>query len=227
MAKKENKIEKFVASDIQEAVNKVLENSKRDDRKFSESIDIAVNLGIDPKKSTQNVRGSVLLPKGSGKKVRVAVLTSDEAKKAEAIESGASKAGFDEIVAEINAGNIDFDYCIATPDIMPKISKVAKVLGPRGLMPSPKNGTVTMEIKKTVDEALKGKINFKNDKGGIIHCIVGKADFKSEDLIQNIEAVLKKVKDSKPEEAKGKYIKKVHLASTMGKSVEILQDAKK
>lgn len=228
MAKKENKkakSEKFVANNIEEAVNKIIENSNNKKRKFTESVDIAINLNIDPKQSDQNVRGSVLLPKGSGKKVRVAVFTGDEAKEKEALEAGAALAGFQNLVDKVQAGELDFDYCIATPDIMPKIGKVAKVLGPRGLMPSPKNGSVTADVKKAVEEALKGKINFKNEKAGIIHCLVGKVDFKAEDLVENIQEVVKIIKDSKPEAAKGKFIKAVHLNSTMGPAVELSLDS--
>ncbi len=225
MAKTQKKVKevktKFLAKDIEEAAKKVIELSQLKKRKFDESVDLAINLSIDAKQTDENVRGSVLLPKGSGKKVRVAVFTADEAKKKEALASGAALAGFDELVEKILAGNIDFDYCIATPDIMPKISKVAKVLGPRGLMPSPKNGSVTADIKKAVEEALKGKVNFKNDKAGIVHCLAGKVSFDVNDLVENIKEIIKIVKDSKPEAAKGKFIKKVYLSSTMGQSVEI------
>lgn len=217
---KENKV-KFVAKNISEAVAKIVENSQEKKRKFVESVDIAINLNIDAKQSDQNVRGSVLLPKGSGKEVKVAVFTADEKKQKEALDAGASFANFDELTEKVQAGNIEFDYCIATPDVMPKIGKIAKVLGPRGLMPSPKNGSVTADVKKAVEEALKGKVNFKNDKAGIIHCLVGKVDFKAEDLAENVQEVLKVIKDSKPEAAKGKFIKKVHLSTTMGDSVEV------
>lgn len=212
---------KFLAKNIEEAAKKVIELGQEKKRKFDESVEVAINLNIDAKQTDENVRGSVLLPKGSGKKVRVAVFTADEAKKKEALDSGAALAGFDELVEKILAGNIDFDYCIATPDIMPKISKVAKVLGPRGLMPSPKNGSVTADVKKAVGEALKGKVNFKNDKAGIVHCLAGKVSFDANDLVENIKEIIKIIKDSKPEAAKGRFIKKVHLSSTMGGSVEI------
>ncbi len=219
--KKAEQVEKFVTSDLSQAVSRVIEFSKVKQRKFVESIDISINLGIDPKQSDQNVRGAVLLPHGSGKDVKVAVFTADEAKAKEAIDAGASQAGLEELVGKVSEGKIDFDYCIATPDVMAKIGKIAKVLGPRGLMPSPKNGSVTNDIKKSVGEALKGKVNFKNDKAGIIHCLVGKSDFSTEALVDNIKEVIKVVKDSRPEASKGKFVKKVHLSATMTPSVEL------
>ncbi len=217
--------EKVIASTIEEAVAKVIEFTNDKKRKFVESIDLAANLGIDAKQSDQNVRGAVLLPSGSGKEVKVAVFTADEAKIKEAKDAGATLAGLDDLVKDVQEGKIEFDYCIATPDVMAKIGKVAKVLGPRGLMPSPKNGSVTPDVKKAVEEALKGKVNFKNDKAGIIHCLVGKANFKTDDLVANIKEVLKTLKDSKPESAKGKFIKKVYLSATMSPSVEIPTEA--
>lgn len=222
---KDNQVERFVASTIEEAVNKIIEFTNDKKRKFIESIDLAANLGIDAKQSDQNVRGAVLLPSGSGKEVKVAVFTNDEAKIKEAKDAGATFAGLDDLVKDVTDGKIEFDYCIATPDVMAKIGKIAKILGPRGLMPSPKNGSVTADIKKSVEEALKGKVNFKNDKAGVIHCLVGKADFKVEDLTANIKEVLKTLKESKPEAAKGKFIKKVYLSATMSPSVEIAGEA--
>lgn len=222
---KNNQPERFVASTIEEAVKKVVELTNNKKRKFVESIDLAINLGIDAKQSDQNVRGAVLLPKGSGKKVRVAVFATDEAKIKDAKSAGATLVGFDELVKNIQDGKIEFDYCIATPDVMAKIGKIAKVLGPRGLMPSPKNGSVTTDVKKAVEEALKGKVNFKNDKAGVVHCLAGKADFQTEALVENIKEILKTLRDSKPESAKGKFIKKVYLSATMSPSVEITAEA--
>ncbi len=224
VAKKEQKIKIQVAT-LEEAVAKLQELSSEKKRKFVESVDVAINLGIDIKQTDQFVRGSVLLPNGSGKKVKVVVFTADEAKKKEAIEAGAVFAGFEDLVAKVEGGFVDFDSCIATPDIMAKISKIAKILGPRGLMPSPKNGTVTPDVKKAVSEALKGKVNFKNDKAGIVHCLVGKVDFKNDALIENIKAVAKTVKEAKPEGSKGKFIKKFHLSATMGTAIEVSVDA--
>ena len=217
-------VEKLISPTVEDAVAKIVEVSAAKKRKFNESVDISVNLNIDAKQSDQSVRGSVLLPNGSGKKVRAIVITADENKKNEAIAAGAIHAGFEDLIAKIEGGFVDFDSCIATPDIMPKISKIAKVLGPRGLMPSPKNGTVTTDVTKALSDVMKGKISFKNDKAGIVHCLVGKIDFKAESLVENINSVIKAIKDGRPEGAKGKLIKKVHLSSTMGPSVEVKLD---
>lgn len=222
---KNHKIEKMIAPNIKDAVNKVLELSSQRKRKFVESLDLSVNLNIDAKQSDQSIRGSVILPNGSGKKVKVVVITADESKKQEALNSGAILAGFEDLVSKIESGFTDFDVCVATPDVMAKISKIAKVLGPRGLMPSPKNGTVTNDIEKAVTDSLKGKITFKNDKSGIIHCLVGKVSFQAEALNENISSVIKVIKDLKPESAKGKFVKKFHISSTMGPSIEIAVDS--
>lgn len=218
-------IVKHSAATLEDAVKKIHELSSAKKRKFSESVDISVNLNVDAKQSDQSVRASVLLPHGCGKKVRVVVITSDEAKKAAALAAGAILAGFEDVVAKIEGGFVDFDSCIATPDIMAKISKIAKVLGPRGLMPSPKNGTVTPDVAKAVLEAIKGKASFKNDKAGIIHCLVGKVEFSVEALVENIKTVMKVLKDAKPDGIKGKFIKKFYLNSTMGPSIEVPVDA--
>jgi large subunit ribosomal protein L1 len=217
--------EKIKADNLEDAINKIKELSNSKKRKFIESIDIAVNLGIDPKQSDQAVKGSVLLPNGSGKKIKVIVITGNEDQQKTAIECGALMAGFEDVVAKIEGGFLDFDCCIATPDIMPKISKIARKLGPRGLMPSPKNGTVSNDIKKAVQEAIKGKADFKNDKGGTVHCLIGKVNFENEQLLQNINVVIKAIKDAKPENAKGKYIKAFFLNSTMGPSVEVSSES--
>ncbi len=216
---------KHEAANLEDAVKKLQELTSAKKRKFVESVDIAANLGVDAKQSDQSVRASVLLPNGSGKKVKVVVITADEGKKKDALSAGAIEAGFEDLVAKIEAGYVDFDSCIATPDIMSKISKVAKILGPRGLMPSPKNGTVTADVAKAVSDALKGKVTFKNDKAGIIHCLVGKVDFNADQLVENIKSVVKALKDAKPEGVKGKFIKKFYISSTMGPSVEVAIDA--
>ena len=210
---------------LEEALKKVLELSKESERKFVESVDIAVNLGIDAKQSDQTVKGSLVLPNGSGKKVKVIVFAANEDQRKEALEAGAFMVGLEDLVAKIEAGFLDFDCCVATPDVMQKISKVAKKLGPRGLMPSPKNGTVTADVQKAVSEALKGKINFKNDKAGTVHCLIGKVDFEANALIENIKAVIKAVKDVKPESSKGKFIKEFYLNTTMGPSVQVAIDS--
>jgi large subunit ribosomal protein L1 len=175
--KVEQVIEKYTAANLEDAIKKVQELAASKKRKFVESVDIAANLGIDAKQSDQTVKGSVLLPNGSGKKVRVIVFAGNDDQKKIALDAGAIFAGLEDLVAKIEGGFLDFDCCVATPDVMQKISKVAKKLGPRGLMPSPKNGTVTSDIKKAVADALKGKIDFKNDKAGTVHCLVGKVDF--------------------------------------------------
>ena len=207
--------------DVATAINLVKQNSEKKPRKFVETVDLVFNLAIDPKQSTQNIRGSVALPAGSGKKVRVIVFTDDESLQKEALEAGAVKAGLGELMTEIESGFMDFDYCIATPDAMKSLSKIAKKLGPRGLMPNPKNGNVTNSVAEATKQALKGKVNYKNDKFGIVHTIVGKINFSNEDLMKNIKAVVTAVKDSKPEVIKGKYIKSVFLTTTMGPSVGI------
>jgi len=217
--------EKLSATNLEEAFKKVQELSAAKQRKFIESVDIAVNLGIDAKQTDQTVKGSVLLPHGSGKKVRVIVFAGNEDQKKLALESGAELAGLEDLVAKIEDGFLDFDVCVATPDIMQKISKVAKKLGPRGLMPSPKNGTVTTDIKKAVSEALKGKVNFKNDKAGTIHCLIGKVNFDAKSLLENTQAIIKAIKEAKPEGAKGKFIKEFFVNTTMGPSVQVSIDS--
>ncbi len=222
MAKNNKKIvEKISVANLEEAIKKVQDLSSAKRRKFNESVDIAVNLGIDAKQSDQSVKGSVLLPNGSGKKVRVVVFAANEEQKKSALEAGAILAGLEDLVAKIEGGFLDFDCCVATPDVMQKISKVAKKLGPRGLMPSPKNGTVTADVKKAVSDALKGKVDFKNDKAGTVHCLVGKVDFEAQALLENAKAIVKAIKDAKPESSKGRFIKEFYLNTTMGQSVQV------
>ena len=212
--------EKISVASIEEGIVKVKELAKKE-RKFIESVDIAVNLSIDAKQSDQAVKGSILLPHGSGKKIRAIVFTANEEQAKIAIETGAIMAGLEDLIAKIDGGFLAFDCCIATPDVMQKISKIARKLGPRGLMPSPKNGTVTNDIKKAVSEALKGKVDFKNDKAGTVHCLIGKINFDNNNLIENLKVVIKAIKDAKPETAKGRYIKEFYLNSTMGPSVQV------
>jgi len=210
---------------LEEAIKKVQELNKTEGKKFVESVDIAINLGIDAKQTDQTVKGSLVLPSGSGKKVKILVFAANEDIKKTALDAGATHSGLEDMVTKIEGGFLDFDCCIATPDVMQKISKVAKKLGPRGLMPSPKNGTVTTDIKKAIDEALKGRVDFKNDKAGTVHCLVGKINFDRKDLLSNIKAVVKAIKDAKPESAKGKYIKNFFISTTMGSSVEVRIDS--
>lgn len=223
--KKIELVEKHSAANLDEAIQKVQKIGAEKKRKFVESVDIAVNLGIDAKQSDQTVKGSVLLPHGSGKKVKVIVFASNEDQRKSALEAGATMVGLEDLVAKIEEGFLDFDVCVATPDVMQKISKVAKKLGPRGLMPSPKNGTVTTDVKKAVSDALKGKVNFKNDKAGTVHCLVGRLDFDSSSLAENTKAIIKAIKDAKPENAKGKFIKEFFLNTTMGPSVQVAVDS--
>lgn len=224
-ADKKNTEERQVLTSLEEAVNKVKENSESKKRKFVESVDIAFNLGIDAKQSDQAVKASVMLPHGSGKKVRVVVFAANEDQQKAAVKAGAIEAGLENLVKKVEDGFLDFDVCVATPDVMAKISKVAKKLGPRGLMPSPKNGTVTTNVEKAVADAVKGKVNFKNEKAGIVHCMVGKVDFETAKLVENIKAVVKAVKDSKPEGSKGKYLKSFYISTTMGSSVGVATEA--
>jgi large subunit ribosomal protein L1 len=212
---------RLVVSSLEEAVKKVQEFSGESKRKFNESVDIALNLGVDAKQSDQTVKGSILLPHGSGKKVRVIVLAGNDEQRKAALDAGATHAGLEDLIAKIEGGFLDFDCVVATPDVMQKISKVAKKLGPRGLMPSPKNGTVTPDVTKAVTDALKGKVDFKNDKAGIVHCMVGKVDFSAANLLENAKAVIKAIKDAKPENAKGKFIKSFYISTTMGQSVGV------
>ncbi len=215
---KDNTVSTF---SVEEALKKVLEINKESSKKFVESIDIAVNLGVDAKQSDQTVKGSLVLPNGSGKKVRVLVFAGNDEVKDSALKAGAAHAGLEDLVAKIEGGFLDFDCCVATPDVMSKISKVAKKLGPRGLMPSPKNGTVTTDVKKAVEDALKGRVDFKNDKAGTVHCLIGKANFEFDALLANLKAVIKAIKDAKPEASKGKFIKDFYINSTMGPAIKV------
>lgn len=184
-------------------------------KKFNESIDIAVNLGVDPRKSDQVVRSSTLLPKGTGKTIRVAVFAQgDMAEKAKA--AGADRVGFEDLAEEIKAGQMPFDVVIATPDAMRIVGQLGQILGPRGLMPNPKVGTVTMQVDKAVTDAKAGQVRYRTDKNGIIHCPVGKVSFAPEDIIENVNALVADLKRLKPASSKGIYIKKITLSSTMG-----------
>ena len=207
--------------DIASAVKLIKQNSENKARKFVEAVDLIFNLNIDARQSNQNIRGAVALPAGTGKTIKIIVFTDDESLQKDALKAGAVKAGLEELMAEIEAGYMDFDYCIATPDVMKKLSKVAKKLGPRGLMPNPKTGNVTNDVVEAINVAMKGKINYKNDKFGIVHTMVGKVNFADSDLISNIKAVIGAIKESKPEAVKGKYIKSVYLSTTMGPSVAV------
>ena len=190
--------------------------------KFKETIDISINLGIDSNKTDQNIKGVVNLPNGTGKTVKVAVIANED-KQNDAKNNGADLVGSDDLIETISKSKIEFDVLIATPDMMPKLGKVAKILGPKGLMPNPKLGTVTNEISQSVKNAKSGQVKFKNDKSGIVHAGVGKLDFSEEELLENIKIFYSSVSKSKPDAVKGSFIKKVTIASTMGVGLNINQ----
>ena len=190
--------------------------------KFKESIDVAVNLGVDPRKSDQVVRGASVLPNGTGKTVRVAVFTSG-AKADDAKAAGADLVGMEDLAEEVQKGNLDFDVVIASPDAMRVVGKLGQILGPRGLMPNPKTGTVTPDITGAVQNAKAGQVRYRTDKAGIIHCALGQIGFELTAIKQNLEALMADLKKAKPAAAKGTYIKKITLSSTMGPGVSIDQ----
>ena len=190
--------------------------------KFDESIDIAVNLGVDARKSDQMVRGSVVLPKGIGKTVRVAVFAQgDNVQKAK--DAGADIVGFDDLAAEIKAGKMDFDVVIATPDAMRVVGQLGQVLGPRGLMPNPKVGTVSADVVTAVKNAKAGQVQYRTDKGGIVHCTIGRASFAVDDLKENLAALMDALQRAKPASSKGIYFKRLSVSSTMGAGVRVDQ----
>jgi large subunit ribosomal protein L1 len=188
--------------------------------KFDATVEVAMRLGVDPRKADQMVRGTVNLPHGTGKTARVIVFAAGD-KAAEATAAGADVVGSDDLVARIQEGFLDFDAAIATPDQMAKIGRIARILGPRGLMPNPKTGTVTMDVTKAVADIKGGKITFRVDKHSNLHLIIGKASFSETQLIENYAAVLDEVLRAKPSAAKGKYLKKVNLATTMGPGIPV------
>ena len=190
--------------------------------KFTESVDVAVNLGVDPRKSDQVVRSATVLPHGTGKSVRVAVFTQGEnAEKAKA--AGADIVGFEDLAEEVKKGNMDFDVVIATPDAMRIVGQLGQILGPRGLMPNPKVGTVTPDVVTAVTNAKSGQVRYRTDKAGIIHCPIGNVDFDGNTLKENLEALLLDLKKAKPASAKGHYLKKITVSSTMGPGIVIDQ----
>ncbi|MEK7190880.1 MAG: 50S ribosomal protein L1 [Pseudomonadota bacterium] len=188
--------------------------------KFDESVDVAVNLGIDSKKSDQNVRGTAVMPRGTGKKVRVAVFA--EGAQAEAAKkAGADIIGFQDLADRIKAGEIDFDLCVATPEAMKIVGQLGQILGPRGLMPNPKVGTVTPNVAKAVESAKAGQVQYRTDKAGIVHCAIGKASFEAEALKENLMSLLTALNKSRPASSKGAFLKKVTISTTMGPGIRL------
>jgi large subunit ribosomal protein L1 len=211
--------EKVEARDyeINEAINLLKELATA---KFKESVDVSVNLGIDARKSDQNVRGATVLPNGTGRDVRVAVFTSG-ANAEKAKEAGADLVGMEDLAEQVKKGEMNFDVVIASPDAMRVVGMLGQILGPRGLMPNPKTGTVTPDVATAVQNAKAGQIRYRNDKAGIIHATIGKVDFDNDKLKENLEALLAALKKAKPSSAKGQFIKKVSLSTTMGAGVAI------
>ncbi len=205
---------------LEDAIKLLKENSNV---KFTESLDVAVKLGVNPKHADQMVRGTVTLPHGTGKEVKVLVIAKGS-KADEALEAGADYAGFEEYLDKIKGGWADVDVVIATPDAMPELGKLGRILGPRGLMPNPKSGTVTMDVAKAVKEVKAGKIEFRVDKSGIVHTSLGKLDFEEEKLLDNAKAFLQMILKLRPSSAKGQYVRSLYLSSTMGPGLPINKD---
>ena len=211
------KVERIRDYSLDEAIRIVKESSYA---KFDETVDLAFNLGIDPKKSDQMVKGSVVLPHGIGKKVKVLVFAKGEKEK-EAADAGADIIGAEDLVEKISKGWLDFDKTVATPDMMGLVGKLGKILGPRGLMPNPKLGTVTFDISRAVKEIKAGKVEYKAEKAGIIHVPIGKVSFDNQKLFDNARAVVDSVVKAKPATSKGRYLKKISISSTMGPGVTV------
>jgi large subunit ribosomal protein L1 len=213
--KSAEQIEKGKAYNLEEVVDLAKKTSHV---KFDATVELHVNLGVDPKHADQNVRDNLLLPAGTGKSVRIAVLTDDTAA---AKQAGADLAGTDDLLSEIEKGNLNFDILIAAPAMMPRLGKYARVLGPRGLMPNPKSGTVTADINRAVAEAKAGRVEYRVDNAGIVHLGVGKVSFTPAQLLENVRAVLASLKSNKPGNVKGNYIKSIYLSTSMGPSVTV------
>lgn len=211
------KIEREKEYSLDEAVNMVKSASYV---KFDETVDLALNLGVDPRKSDQMVRGTVVLPHGTGKSVRVLVFAKGE-KEQEAREAGADFVGAEDMIEKINKGWLDFEKVVATPDIMGVVGRLGKVLGPRGLMPNPKLGTVTFDVAKAVKEIKAGKVEYKTEKAGVIHVPIGKVSFDAKKLIDNAKAIIESITKAKPSTSKGKYLKKLSVSSTMGPGLKV------
>jgi large subunit ribosomal protein L1 len=213
------KVEHMKLYPVQEAL-KIIKNNAT--AKFNESIDVAINLGIDAKKSDQAVRGSLVLPQGTGKSMRVAVFAQGDRAQA-ARDAGADIVGFDDLAADIKGGKMDFDVVIATPDAMRVVGQLGQILGPRGLMPNPKVGTVTQDVTTAVKNAKAGQVQYRTDKAGIVQCTIGRASFTVEALEENFRALVDAVNKARPANAKGVYLKKVAVSSTMGVGVRVDQ----
>ena len=219
--KRHQQVERTSLKPIDEALGMVKQMAAT---KFRESVDVAINLGIDASKSDQNVRGSTVLPNGTGKTVKVAVFAQgDNATKAKA--AGADVVGFDDLAERMKGGEIDFDTVIATPDAMRLVGQLGRVLGPRGLMPNPKVGTVTTDVESAVRNAKSGQVRYRTDKAGIVHCPIGKVDFEVQALRENLMALLNDIRKARPPQAKGQYLKRVTVSSTMGPGVGIDQSS--
>lgn len=213
-------ITKLDKKQVYKAVDAVKIAKETANTKFDESIDVAIRLGVDPRHADQMVRGTVVLPHGTGKKVRVLVLAKG-AKEQEAAEAGADFFGFDEYIKKIQEGWLDFDVAVATPDVMSEVGKLGRILGARGLMPNPKSGTVTQDVSRVVKELKAGKIQFRVDKAGIVHAAIGKASFAQEQLVENFNALFTMILKLKPSSAKGQYVRTVALSSTMGPGIRV------
>ncbi|UCE72210.1 MAG: 50S ribosomal protein L1 [Nitrospiraceae bacterium] len=211
------KVDRTKQYEILEAISIVKDTAHT---KFDETVDLAINLGVDPRKSEQMVRGSVVLPHGLGKEVRVLVFAKGE-KASEAEAAGAAHVGADDLVEKIQGGWMDFDKVVATPDVMGLVGKLGKILGPRGMMPNPKSGTVTFDVGKAVQDISAGKADYRTEKAGVVHVSIGKVSFESEKLIENAKTVIKALEKAKPASSKGKYFKKISISSTMGVGIPL------
>lgn len=211
------KVDRSKAYPVEEAAALLAEISKTG---FAESVDVAVNLGIDPRKSDQTVRGATTLPHGSGKQVRVAVFAQDDSAE-KALAAGADAVGVDDLAERIKGGELDFDVVIASPDTMRVVGQLGRLLGPRGLMPNPKTGTVTADVETAVKNAKAGQVQFRADRGGVVHGSVGTVAFEPRQIKENLEALIADLNRAKPPSAKGQYVKKITLSTTMGPGVQI------
>jgi large subunit ribosomal protein L1 len=213
------KIDRARLYPVQEALKIIKENATA---KFNESVDVSINLGIDAKKSDQSVRGSIVLPQGTGKTVRVAVFAQGD-KAAQAKQAGADVVGFDDLANDVKAGKMDFDVVIATPDAMRVVGQLGQILGPRGLMPNPKVGTVSQDVTTAVKNAKAGQVQYRTDKGGIVQCTIGRASFTVEALTENLKALVDAINKAKPASSKGVFLKKLCVSSTMGVGIRVDQ----